>query len=114
MNLANAKVLLILVLFKKILGLFLLKLLFKSFVMQWDTTNLARPVIGLPPQFDEVIGCTGTAIASWSQHHSAHSRHILMMPGLDRTDEVDDLRISTKSISKITQIFPPFYTILGI
>ena len=72
--------------------------------MQWDKTNLACPVVGLPPQLDEVICCTGAAIASWSQHHCIHSRDILMMPGFDRTDEVDDLRISTKSISKITQI----------
>ena len=69
---------------------------------QYFTDLLLETVVDLPPSLDEVVGCMLRAVGTGSQNNRVHSGHVLMLPGLDRTNEMDDLCVSSKSTTHMS------------
>ena len=62
-------------------------------------TDLGRQcaVVDLPPSLDEVVRCVLRGVGPRGEDDCVHLRQVAMLPRLDGTNEVDYLRISTKS-----------------
>lgn len=69
-------------------------------ILKVKLTNLLCSVEDLPPSPDEVIGCYLRAVGARRQHDCIDIGHILMVPWLYRTNEMNDLCSPTKSAKK--------------
>ena len=61
-------------------------------------TNLGQCVIvDLPPSLDEVVRHNLTAVGTWREDDCIDVGYVLVLPRLDRANEMDDLCIPSKS-----------------